>query len=291
MVIQKDSELAKSTILGAACMAMLLASPACAEDHGEAGQAEVTHDVALQSAIDADWRTDDRKRDQYRHPYETVKFFQIEPGMTVIDVMPGSWYAKILIPYLGEDGKYIGAARVYETSSAAQQAQQRAFPEVYPQRIGELMQSAGVTGGAKVSAINNLSDTSDLKGSVDRALIIRFMHNLGRRGVVSEELSNLHKLLKDDGLLGIVQHRAKTDAPDSYVDGSNGYLRQADVIKLVEAHGFELVENSEINANPKDTADHVGGVWQIPPSWSSRDEAKKQIGESDRMTLLFKKSS
>ena len=115
------------------------------------------------------------------------------------------------------------------------------------------------------------------------------MHNLERRGVLSAQLEQYHRLLKDDGLLGIVQHRAKEDAPDSYTDGSNGYLKQSEVIKLVEANGFELVATSEINANPKDTADHVGGVWQIPPSWASRDEAKRQIGESDRMTLLFRK--
>jgi predicted methyltransferase len=281
--------LPKSSILGAACLALLLASPACAETGDKAEQSENSSDTALRSAISADWRAKDSMRDQYRHPYETIRFFQIEPGMSVIDFAPGSWYAKILIPYLGPEGRYIGVSRVYETSTSIQQVQQKAFTTIYPQQITEMLRGAGITGGARVGAINNLSDISELEGTVDRALVFRFMHNLDRRGVASAQLQQYHRLLKDDGLLGIVQHRAKEDAPDTYTDGSNGYLKQSDVIRFVEANGFELVEASEINANPKDTADHVGGVWQIPPSWASRDEAKRQIGESDRMTLLFRK--
>ena len=118
---------------------------------------------------------------------------------------------------------------------------------------------------------------------------MRMMHNLYRRDLAYEELANFRKLLKDDGLLGIVQHRAKVDAPHSYADGNNGYMRQDDVIKLIEAHGFELVATSEVNANPKDPADHEGGVWQILPNLNSESEELRKIGESDRMTLLFKK--
>ena len=136
---------------------------------------------------------------------------------------------------------------------------------------------------------NDADDQGDPGHAVDRVLVFRMLHNLHRWGLAHEELSNFRKLLKDDGMLGIVQHRAGTDAPYSYADGNKGYMRQEDVVKLVEAHGFELVGASEINANPKDTADYEGGVWQLPPVWASKDEALKEIGESDRMTLLFKK--
>jgi predicted methyltransferase len=277
-------------MLSFACLALLLTAPACARNDADTAQTQNESDATLKSVIADERRGEDRGRDQFRHPYETIQFFQIEPGMTVVDFIPGSWYAKILVPYLGSEGKYVGAARVFETSSAEQQARQREFPERYPRLLGEWIEENGVADGAKVEAINNLEVPADMVGSVDRVLVFRFMHNLYRRGVLAEEMANFHNLLKDDGLLGIVQHRARADAPDSYADGNNGYMREADVIKLVEAHGFELVASSEINANPKDSADHVGGVWQIPPSWSSRDEAKKAIGESDRMTLLFKKS-
>lgn len=244
---------------------------------------------ALAAAVAADWRGEDKARDQFRHPAETIRFFRIEPGMSVLDYSPGTWYAKILLPYLGPDGAYIGATRTLPFATPRQQEAQQAFPEAYPQQMAQLVAQAGVTGTAHVGAINTTAVPPEMAGTLDRVLVFRMMHNIQRWGVAHAELTNFRTLLKDDGLLGIVQHRAKPDAPYSYADGNNGYLREADLIKLVEAHGFELVDRSEINTNPKDPANHVGGVWQIPPSWASRDEALKAIGESDRMTLLFRK--
>jgi predicted methyltransferase len=113
--------------------------------------------------------------------------------------------------------------------------------------------------------------------------------------VADHEIKALRSLLKDNGVIGIEQHRAKADAPYSYADGNMGYLRQADVVKFMEINGFEFVKSSEINANSKDTADHQAGVWTLPPALRlSKDDAASNakyvaIGESDRMTLLFKK--
>ncbi len=240
---------------------------------------------ALARAIGDPVRADDAARDQYRHPAETIRFFRIEPGMTVVDYFPSpGWYSRILVPYLGEQGRYVGAAREIPGSSAESRHRQRVFPERFPRMIRE-----EITGGAEITAINTEYIPDELYGTADRVVIFRMLHNIYRRNVASEELGKLRRLLKDDGMLGIVQHRARVDAPHSYADGSNGYMRQDDVIKLVEAHGFELVATSEINANPADPANHEGGVWQLPPDWASRDEALKAIGESDRMTLLFKK--
>ena len=123
-------------------------------------------------------------------------------------------------------------------------------------------------------------------------LIFREMHNFKRFGWLDGELATARGLLKPDGLLGIVQHRAKADAPDAYADGSKGYLREKDVIAWVEARGFELVARSEVNANPADPADHPAGVWTLPPSFSQGEADRARyaaIGESDRMTLLFRK--
>ncbi|MEL6237500.1 MAG: methyltransferase, partial [Pseudomonadota bacterium] len=132
----------------------------------------------------------------------------------------------------------------------------------------------------------------DLKGTVDRALVIRMMHNLKNWGIADAEAEALFAALKPGGLLGVVQHRAKADAPADYVDGSMGYLKQDELIAFFEGKGFELVEASEINANPEDTADYEAGVWTLPPSYARGDEDREryaEIGESDRMTLLFKK--
>ena len=275
----------KRLLFAAVLGAIAIASPALADGHADEG----AH-AALAEAVAAKWRDVDRERDQYRHPVETIEFFQIEPGMTVVDYAPPpGWYTRILVPYLGTDGTYVAAIRTFDAASPASQARQRVFPEVFPRLLREEIEKSSIKNVAKIEGLNTLYIPEETHGTVDRVLVFRMLHNLHRWGLAHEELSNFRKLLKDDGMLGIVQHRAGTDAPYSYADGNKGYMRQEDVVKLVEAHGFELVGASEINANPKDTADYEGGVWQLPPVWASKDEALKEIGESDRMTLLFKK--
>ena len=143
--------------------------------------------------------------------------------------------------------------------------------------------------GAPVSVYASQDVPEAMKGTVDRALIFREMHNILRSGVMYTELTRIRSMLKDGGMLGIVQHRAKDDAPADYTLGTNGYLRQDDVIALVEAHGFELVGMSDINANPADPANWEGGVWTLAPSNSGNVANAAPVGESDRMTLLFRK--
>lgn len=194
-------------------------------------------------------RAVDRARDPSRQPARTLAFFRVRPGMTVVDYGPGrGWYTRILVPYLGETGRYIGRE----------------------------------PGDAPLAR----------DGTVDRVLILRELHNLQRGGMLARELCAAHALLKPDGLLGIEQHRARPDAPDAYADGSKGYLREKDVIAMIEAQGFGLVAKSEVNANPRDSADHPAGVWALPPSLRLGDvdrDRYRAIGESDRMTLLFRK--
>ena len=103
----------------------------------------------------------------------------------------------------------------------------------------------------------------------------------------------MRDLLKPGGMIGIEQHRAKANAPYSYTDGGKGYLREKDVIAFMQLHGFEYVGSSKANANPKDSANWADGVWTLPPALrGAKDEDKARlqaIGESDRMTLLFRK--
>ncbi len=131
-----------------------------------------------------------------------------------------------------------------------------------------------------------------MTGTVDRIMIMRQIHNIQRFGMLYRELGTARRVLKDGGLLCIEEHRARSDAPAAYVDGSKGYMREKDVIGLVEAHGFELIGRSEVNANRKDTADWPDGVWTLPPGYRLGDKDRARytaIGESDRMTLLFRK--
>ena len=282
------------TLLAACATAALastaLATPAMAQHQHGSGDAEhAAHGPAqhaMMTALANPNRAEDTARDEWRNPAETLAFFQVEPGMTVVDYMPaGGWYTRVLVPYLGPLGRYVGLT---PDPAAADGERFAKYFEGLPPGFAEASPDWNLS-GAPVALYASQGIPEELEGTADRVLVFREMHNLLRSGVMYTELTRIRDLLADDGMLGIVQHRAKADAPADYTLGSNGYLRQDDVVALVEAHGFELVDTSEINANPADTADHEGGVWQLPPSWSGKKPELENIGESDRMTLLFRK--
>ena len=150
------------------------------------------------------------------------------------------------------------------------------------------------TGAAptRFDALNTDGLPAALNGTVDRVMIMRQVHNMHRLGMLFPEMAALRRLLKPGGLLCIEEHRAKPNASADYADGSKGYLRQTDMIALMQAHGFDLAASSEINANPKDSADYPEGVWVLPPTFALRDKDRERyaaIGEADRMTLLFRR--
>jgi predicted methyltransferase len=213
--------------------------------------------------------------------------------MTVADFMPaGGWYSRVLIPYLGSQGTYIALdPRIRSDMSAFWDSYRDAATRFPPQAQGWVGDD-----GARVIGLN-VGDAAlaEHAGTVDRLLIFREIHNMRRQNFLHDTLVAARRLLKDDGMIGVVQHRADADAPADYVLGNNGYQREQDVIALFEAYGFELVARSEINANPNDPADWQGGVWSLPPSLNGAAEGSEErarrlaIGESDRMTLLFRK--
>ena len=250
-------------------------------------------DTAKLKTVLADPRRDkDRARDQYRHPLETLSFFGVTPNMTVAEYAPGGggWYTEILASYLADKGQYVGVNFAPDTLPFPEESKAplRKWAEEYPAKV------ATMTGlpAAKFKAVSTDKIPDDMAGTVDFVLLPRMMHNLYRWNVADNEVKALRKLLKPDGLMGVVQHRAKDDAAYSYADGNKGYLRTKTVVDFIQSMGFELVAESEINANPKDTADYEGGVWTLPPTYGKKDVDKAKytaIGESDRMTLLFRK--
>jgi len=256
-----------------------------------AAPVQAAESAALDEVLAHSRRAEDAPRDQYRHPKEVLEFFQIEPGMTVVDYLPaGGWYTRILVPWLGPDGHYVamgpdltGETNQYFLNSMGGLAQK--FPG----------QTAGwnLGDGAEISAFNVPDVPEELEGAVDRVLIFREMHNQLRFGWLHDDLMAIRTMLKPGGMVGLTDHRMFEDAPFSMTDGNKGYLRQSDVIALMDAYGFDLVGSSEVNANPKDTKDYERGVWMLPPGLAgATDETRPkmlEIGESDRMTLLFRK--
>lgn len=280
----RRSLLALAAFALSAPLAAPISTPAQAKD-------KMSADQALALSLNDSRRDQDRVRDQYRHPAETLAFFKVKPGMTVVDYMPSSgWWTRILVPYLGEKGRYIGLNPDVRNAS---DAMKRMFSDLGSKFSAQVTGWTGVNAD-RIGAYNTQDLPDDLRGKVDRVIIMREMHNLWRQNLLRKELFALRDLLKDDGLLGIEQHRARASASADYANGNAGYLREKDVIALVEAHGFTFVGKNEINANKKDPANHKDGVWVLPPNFRGiNDEAEKArltaIGESDRMTLLFRK--
>lgn len=246
----------------------------------------------IAAAVASPLRDKDKARDQYRRPAETLEFFQVAPDMKVGEYAPGGeWYSRLLGLYLGPKGKLVG---LYfdPTSGAFNERSQQGIRDGAAKYPADVAAASGLP-AERFSAmtLEKLPDAE--KGTFDRILVMRMMHNLMRWNIADREIKAMRELLKPDGMIGIEQHRARPDAPYSYADGSKGYLREADVIKFMEVNGFTYVGKSEANANKKDPANWEGGVWTLPPMMRGAKEEEKArlqaIGESDRMTLLFRK--
>ena len=257
--------------------------------------------AALRNVIDAR-SAEEKARDSARHPYETLVFFQVEPGMTVAEVLPGGgWYTNILANYLGGDGALYGInypEKMWAMFPGATEewiAKHKKKTAQFPNLVSGFTDNSIETAGFTFNRI-----PPELAGTVDRVLLIRALHNLNRfeskAGARSQALAAVRSMLKGDGLVGVVQHRAPASDTESGTDGSRGYLKEADVVMSFENAGFELVATSDVNANPNDVPGPEDIVWRLPPSLSTSKEdpelrAKMQaIGESDRMTLLFRKA-
>ena len=230
-------------------------------------------------------RDNDRIRDPFRHPAEVLQFCDVRPGMMVADYMPaGGFYTRILVPYLGKGGRYVGLT---PDPASTGLEKYRAFFAALPGPSRKELADWKLPGAqAEITPIQDVPEALD--GRFDRIMLIREMHVLLGARALQGELTRLRKMLKPDGVLCVVQHRARPWADGDYTDGSKGYMRQSDVIGLIEAYGFRLLETSEINANPRDPADHPEGVWGIPPVMAG-DMASQAVGDSDRMTLKFRR--
>ncbi|NJC34031.1 putative methyltransferase [Sphingomonas jejuensis] len=263
---------------GFAIIGLMALSPSILLAQPQAQQAAPASRTALEAAVNSPTRTAaNRARDAARHPAETLAFFGIQPGQTVVELIPGGgWYTEILAPYLGPQGRLL-LAQPAGRGAEALQAKIAADP-VYAR-----------------TALTAMPPTAEQvpDGSVDAVITFRNMHNLIMRGDGGERavLARAFAMLKPGGTLGIVDHRLPEDRPAEQ-ERTSGYLKTSTVRQAAEAAGFEFVAASEVNANSRDTADHPNGVWSLPPTLrgGDTDRARFQaIGESDRMTLKFRK--
>ena len=236
---------------------------------------------SLQKAITSEYRDPNNiLRDEYRNPYETLTFFGIEPSMKVVELSPGGgWYTEILANYLSDSGELI-AAHFNENSNNNYLKKSR-------KKFEKKMNSSSVYENVKIV---NLTSKLSMPQSVDAVLTFRNLHNwLG--STMDTIFANSFKALKPGGIFGVVEHRAEEGTSIEKMKKS-GYVTEELAIEIAKKHGFVLISKSEINSNPKDLKNYEKGVWTLPPSFRLKEKNKSKylaIGESDRMTLLFKK--
>jgi predicted methyltransferase len=254
----------------------------------EATPADPSTDSKLRELIaSSDRPAPEVARDKWRHPRETLEFFGVREDMTVVELWPGGgWYTAILAPLVADKGKLV-VTNADPSGPPDDHATQMA--KEYAARLASKPNDFG-----KVE-VRIIHPPADLPlgpdGSADAVLTFRNFHNWIRDGIADKVLSAAFRVLKPGGVFGVEEHRAKPDA-DPAKAAETGYVSEAVVIDLAQKAGFHLDGRSEINANPKDTKDWPKGVWTLPPvlRLGDQDRAKYEaVGESDRMTLRFRK--
>ena len=288
----------KSGLFALAGTALLLAA-ACGQKPDaikteEAADPAAQSGNALEKAVAGKWRMDAEKaRDQYRHPVETLNFFGLKPSDTVVEIYPGGgWYTAILGPYLKSGGGKLYAAHPDPASSPGNKANVDAYAAAF-------VQHPETYGTIEVTIAAKDSPGMAPDGTADAVLTFRNIHNWMAGGYAEKIFADAYKALKPGGVLGVEEHRMPS-AQDQDLSAKTGYVQQSYVIQLAERAGFKFEESSEINANPKDTADHPLGVWMLPPNMRAPaagspeaagydPEKYKASGESDRMTLRVRK--
>ena len=247
----------------------------------------------LSAAIASNLRID-AGRDVFRHPKDTLLFFGVKPSDKVIEIWPSSgWYTTIIAPYLKSGGGEYIAALPFSANPSENQLRTRA---TYKTNFADKPESFGKV---EIALFGNGSGPIAPANSIDKVLSFRNVHNWMGIGFADKAFADFYAALKPGGYLGIVEHRANANITQD-PKAANGYVREDTVIEMAQKAGFVLVGKSQINANPKDTKDHPFGVWTLPPVSRSAPQGQpanpsfdsskyKEIGESDRMTILFRK--
>lgn len=239
----------------------------------------------LKQVINGKQRSAENKaRDRYRHPLQTLEFFDVKDDMTVVELAPGKgWYTEILAPYLKQNGLFYAAHFSPDAAVPYQKKMQAEFVEKL-KAAPEYYDKVQVTVLQPPESLEIAPENS-----ADRVLTFRNVHNWMKNDQAAAVFKAMYKALKPGGILGVVEHRGSNLKPQD-PSAESGYVNEDYVIALARNAGFEFLAKSEINANRKDTRNYPGGVWALPPSLTNGSKDQKKytaIGESDRMTIKF----
>ena len=287
----------RSLIVGAAALALSACQRRTDDPAAPEPAAGGPEEGTLAWAVAGPWREADKARDAWRHPVETLTFFGLQPSMTVVEFWPGAgWWTEILAPYLARGGGRLYAAS-FQTGPLADAAQTQIVNR-FRHRFGS---NERLYGDIEMAEFGPTSGPVAPTGSADLVMFMRNLHNWMAAGIAEKAFADAFAALKPGGVLGIEQHRGDM-AGDQDPAAASGYVQEAFVKQLAAEAGFLFEASSEVNANPRDTKDHPFGVWTLPPQGLTAPRgappdpefdrsAYDAIGESDRMTLKFRKPS
>jgi len=269
-----------------AALALTLASLTLTSCAARMSTRQVTA-VVLDGVLAGNQRSaENRARDVYRHPKETLLFFGLRPEMKVVEIWPDpdGWYTEVIAPLVRDKGKYYAAVLDAAPGNANQEKRVADFRT-------KLASRSDLYDRVEVTVLSDNGKDLVPPASVDMVLTFRNIHNWMARGKTEQNFAAMFRALKPGGTLGVVEHRGNSAKPQD-PQARSGYVNEQYAIDLIEAQGFRLVAKSEINANPRDPKDYQQGVWVLPPTYRLGDKDREKytaIGESDRFTLKFVK--
>jgi len=250
----------------------------------------------MEKVLAGEWRLPaDKARDAFRHPAESLLFWGLKPGMTVVEFWPGAgWYTDVLAPYLE-----LTAGRLFVATQPSDDPAEPAAAQMVGAYTHKLKQRRKIYGQVQVTAFGPRSGPVCPEGTADLVLFLRNVHNWMAGGIAEKAFRDAFAALKPGGVLGVEEHRANPGGVQDPL-AFDGYVQEAWVKQLAEEAGFRFDKASEINANPQDDKHHPFGVWTLPPVRRSSPKGQPEdpnfdhtefdtIGESDRMTLRFVK--
>ena len=255
---------------------------------GPAPETEAVVEISpVAIAIASDHRTEEeRQRDLYRHPEETLEFFGLTPELSVVELWPGGgWYTKIIAPVVRGRGTYYAAhvdpdskVEMLRLSAQKYQTMLDSNPELYDEvQMTVLMPPEQL----EIAPA----------GSVDLVVSFRSVHNWMAFDMQDDVMQAVYNALKPGGIFGVVEHRG-IEGQEQNPRASTGYVSVAAMIAMAEKAGLQFESASEVNANLADTKDYPDGVWSLPPRLRGGEQDQQKyldIGESDRFTLRFVK--
>ena len=246
------------------------------------GKIEADADLIKEAVNNPHRKEENKKRDVFRNPHETLNFFGLDKSKKVLEIIPGrGWYTEIISTYMRGSNNFHVA--VYEEPGYAIEI----ITKIQNEFFEYFEENKNKFGEIKKVLIDSDFKIKGHENSFDLILTFRNVHNFLDQKKSKNIFKSFHKSLKKNGILGVVQHRANESET---FDFKKGYVKESFLIKHIEEQGFKLLEKSEINFNPKDLKNYDKGVWTLPPRFAEGEEKKsyyKTIGESDRMTLKF----